>query len=168
MVFERLDRGPGETPLISQSRRTRPAIVPSAALLPLPPVLEDLPSGTWEGIECPEWAWLDIRSTGAAGEYRVRRSLLRGDDPTPVYDFTRASWKADVLVFDPPLFGQATWSLRHSAEEDWLVPETSIPAKSTGLVTGMRFRLTNRVTTSPGPRWGQIDVPDAEEEYRDY
>jgi hypothetical protein len=165
MVFQRMFRGPSEIPSISPAIDYEDLRGEGGSR---PSVVEDLPAGTWEGVECPEWAWLDIRSTGAAGEYRVRRSRLRGDDPTPVYDFTRASWKADVLVFDPPLFGHASWRLRHSAEEDMLVPETSISAKNRDPVNGMRFRLTNRVTTSQGPRWGQVDVPDAEKEYRDY
>ena len=134
--------------------RVRPA-EPFESLLSGRHVVEDLPAGTWEAVDCPEWAWLEIRPTGVPDAYRVRCSRRQGEDPTPVNSFARATWEAEVLAIDSPFFGNGSWSLRHSKEEDWLVPvawnhveEGVVPAP-----TGMRFRLVNRATRWEGHIW---------------
>ena len=110
------------------------------------PVVEELPAGVWEGVDCPEWAWLKIVPTGAPDGYVVRRSqLLAG---TPAHTFVGASWEEGVLRLDSPLFDNQGWCVRHVGEEDWLVPMTELRAASGNdhALFGMRFRLANRVT----------------------
>lgn len=127
-------------------------------------VVESLPAGTWEAIDCPEWTWLEIRPSGVHGEYRVRRSLRRGDDPTPVNSFARATWEADVLSLDSPLFSNASWRLRRWAEEDWLVPRAENREEEGGSrePAGMRFRLVSLVTRPEGHiyTWDGVDPPE--------
>jgi len=126
-------------------------------------VVEDLPAGTWEIVDCAEWVWLEIRPTGVPGAYRVRCSRRQGDDPTPLNSFARGTWEADVLALDSPLFDTSTWCLRRLAEEDWLMPagrEGHAPEQE-----GMRFRLAGRVTRQEGRIWGGVDFPEEYEEY---
>jgi hypothetical protein len=133
-------------------------------LYPERDVVEALPAGTWEAVDCPEWAWLEVRPTGASGEYWVRCSRRKGDDPTPVNSFARATWEAEVLAIDSPLFGNASWSLRHAKEEDWLVPVARNLAEG-GVVaepTSVRFRLVDRATRPEGHIWSWDGVDPAD------
>lgn len=131
---------------------------------PDPPVMESLPAGTWEAVEGPGWAWLEIRPTGVSGSLRVRCSQRRGDDPMPVTSFVRATFGAGVLALDSPLFGNSTWYLRRLAEEDWLVQEVKEGHDSEQ--ERMRFRLAGRVTRQEGRSWnGSWDGAEPLEEY---
>jgi hypothetical protein len=116
-------------------------------------VLEPLPAGTWEGVGCPEWAWLEIRQTGVDGEHWVRRCRWRGDDAAN--GFVRATWGIEGLRLDSPLFGETSWRLRQAGDEVWLVPANGSDEEP-GTI---RFRLANRVARSVGPLVGPMDLP---------
>jgi len=123
------------------------------------PTVDALPAGIWEGVDCPEWAWLKVLPTGATGAFVVRRSQLLGGITTPAHTFAGASWEGDVLTLDTPLFGNSTWCVRHLAGEDWLVPQAEIRAEGGRdlAIREMRFRLANRVTSPHVEPWQLMD-----------
>lgn len=151
----------------ASARRPRGAAYESIRYdLEFPPVaiVESLPAGTWEAVDCPEWTWLEIRPTGADGSYRVRCSRRQGDDPTPVNSFARAIWKEEVLALDSPIFANTSWCLRRFAEEDWLLPRAKNRAEEGDdpEPEGMRFRLVSRATRVEGHilMWDGVDFPE--------
>jgi hypothetical protein len=107
-------------------------------------VEEPIPAGTWEAVDGPEWAWLEIRQTGVEGRHWLRCSRRRAGDVDN--DYSLAIWRGDVMELDWPLFGSSAWSLRRAGEEYWLVP--AVPGEHP---SGIRFRLVNHVSRSVGP-----------------
>jgi len=121
-------------------------------------VIEPFPAGTWVAFDGPEWAWLEIRQTGVGTEHWVRCSRRQYGDVDNEYSL--ATWRADVMELDSPLFGSTAWCLLQVGEEDWLVP--AVPGREGEEPRGIRFRLVSRVSRSVGPPTGPMDVPDSD------